>query len=219
MKEEVCIRSQALGRTRGRSVYDALRRQIVLNERPPGTVLTELALAAELSGSQAMIREALLRLEGEGLVTRSGYQGTLVTELDAEEADEILALRRRIETRAVRAVCRRVAGGDIAVLRARHTDMVAAAATDDLWALVRADTDFHLTLFSLSGLAAMRPILERCILHTHRFRAWAPWHARPMQRTADRHIPILEALAARDPAELRRQLEIHLDTIVETKPA
>jgi DNA-binding GntR family transcriptional regulator len=189
----------------------------VLNELAPGTVLTELSLAARLDSSQAMIREALLRLEGEGLVTRSGHQGTTVTDLDAEAAAEILGLRRRIETRATRAVCRRVSGGDLTKLRALLATMREAAATDDLWLMVRADTEFHLALFRISGLYAMEQILARCILHTHRFRAWAPWHRRPLTQTAERHLPILEALDARDAAALRRQVEIHLDTIVDTQ--
>lgn len=191
----------------------------MLNERAPGAVLTELALAADLSSSQAVIREALIRLEGDGLVVRSGYQGTIVTDLDAEEAAEILSLRKRMESRATRRICRRASGGDVAVLSGQLADMRRAASEDDLWALVSADTDFHLTLFGISGLFAMQPILARCILHTHRFRAWAPWHRRPMIQTADRHVSIIEALAARDAAALRQELERHLETIVETKPA
>jgi DNA-binding GntR family transcriptional regulator len=83
--------------------------------------------------------------------------------------------------------------------------------------MVSADTAFHLALFRLSGLHAMEPILARCILHTHRFRAWAPWHRRPLMQTADRHVPILQALEARDAMLLRRQMELHLDTIVERR--
>ena len=189
----------------------------MLNEWPPGSVLTELALAAQLSSSQASIREALLRLEGEGMVMRSGHQGTTVTNLDAAAAAEILGLRRRIESRAAKAIVRHRAAADIARLHALLSDMRDAADHDDLWAMVRADTDFHLALFRAAGLAAMEPILARCILHTHRFRLWAPWHRRPLQHTADRHLPILDALEAGNATTLRREIEHHLDTIVETR--
>jgi GntR family transcriptional regulator, rspAB operon transcriptional repressor len=202
---------------RGQAIVNELRRRIVLNELAPGSVLTELALAAELAGSQGAIREALLRLEGEGLVSRSGHQGTTVTDLDSAAAAEILGLRRRIEGRAASAVIRRVSGGSIVRLLELLERMRIAAHEDDLWAMVRADTEFHLALFRLSGLDAMEPILARCILHTHRFRLWAPWHRRPLIHTADRHLPILAALEKRDAAGLRRQLEEHLDTIVETR--
>ena len=213
------VRSRAGVEPRGQTIYNELRRRIVLNELGPSTVLTELALAAELASSQSSIREALLRLEGEGLVTRSGHQGTAVTDLDADAAEEILGLRRRIETRAASAVVRRLSSGDMARLLGLMEDMRQAARDDDLWAMVRADTDFHLGLFRIAGLHAMEPILARCIMHTHRFRLWAPWHRRPLTQTAERHVPILAALEARDAAALRQELERHLDTIVEAKHA
>lgn len=190
----------------------------MLNELVPGSVLTELALAADLGSSQAAIREALLRLEGEGLVVRSGHRGTVVTGLHADEAAEILGLRRRIEGRAAARVVKQVSRPDLVRLGGLLDAMRQAAIADDLWAIVQADTGFHLALFRISGLQAMEPILARCILHTARFRAWAPWHSRPLHRTAERHVPILDALAARDAPGLRRQIEEHLDTIVEQQP-
>ncbi len=180
-------------------------------------MLTELSLAAQLSSSQASIREALLRLEGEGMVTRSGHQGTTVTNLGAVEAAEILGLRRRIEGRAAKAIIRNRTTADLPRLQALLADMRAAAADDDLWAMVQADTEFHLALFRISGLHAMEPILSRCILHTHRFRLWAPWHRRPLIDTADRHLPILAAVESGDAKALRHSVEVHLDTIVDTK--
>ena len=205
--------------SRGSVVANDLRRRIVLNELRPGTVLTELALAAEYGSSQGAVREALMRIEGEGLVARSGHQGTMVTNLDEEEAGEILGLRRSMESRAAGSIARRVAAGDIADLHDILAAMRKAARGDNLWALVQADTLFHLTIFRSAGLHAMQPILSRCILHTHRFRLWAPWHQRPLGVTAERHKPILAALEARDGALLRREIEVHLDTIVEQRCA
>lgn len=191
----------------------------MLNELRPGRVLTEMALAAEYGSSQGAVREALMRIAGEGLVSRSGHQGTVVTDLDATEAAEILGLRRRIEGRGAAAVVRRLAEGDLDPLRAGITAMHDAASADDLWAMVRADTAFHLAIFRIASLQAMQPILSRCILHTHRFRLWAPWHHRKLRATADRHLPILARLDARDAAGLKRELELHLDTIVERENA
>ncbi|MCW3474082.1 GntR family transcriptional regulator [Limobrevibacterium gyesilva] len=192
-----------------------LRRRIVMNELTPGTLLTELGLAGDLACSQAAVREALLRLEGEGLVLRSGRQGTTVTDLDADTAAEILDLRRRIELRGARRGARRAGAGDILALRRIQAAMEQAAAAGDAWAVLERDMDLHLALFRLSGLHAMGPILARCILHTHRFRLWAPWHRRPLGETARRHVPILEALEAGDAAALARELAGHLDTMVD----
>lgn len=196
-----------------------MRRRIVLNELRPGTVITELGLAAEYESSQGAIREALMRIEGEGLVIRSGHQGTIITGLEQHEAEEILGLRRRMEGRAASAAVRRVVPDDIADLQGVLTDMSDAAEQDDLWAMVQADTGFHLSIFRIAGLHAMQPILARCILHTHRFRLWAPWHQRPLRATADRHRSIMTALENRDGPALKREIEAHLDTIVEPEHA
>ena len=203
------------GVSRGQSVLQTLRRRIVLNELRPGTVLTELALAAELRVSQGAVREALLRLEGEGLVTRSGHQGTAVTDLGPVEAAEMLRLRRQLEGRAAHAAASALGRGGEAALEQQFAAMQAAAAAGSQWDLIVADTEFHMTLFRAAGLTAMEPILSRCILHTHRSRLWAPWHDRPLRQTAERHAEILCAVRIRDGRGLRRALERHIDTIVD----
>jgi DNA-binding GntR family transcriptional regulator len=200
-------------------VLSELRRRIVMNELAPGAVLVELALAAGLGCSQSTVREALLRLEGEGLVLRAGRQGTSVTDLDADTAAEMLDLRRRMELRGARRAARRVTAGDLVALRAIQDRMERAAEAGDAWAVLERDMDLHLALFRASGLHAMGPILARCMLHTHRFRLWAPWHRRPLGETALRHHAILAALEAGDAAALVRELGTHLDTIVERKIA
>jgi DNA-binding GntR family transcriptional regulator len=200
---------------RARQVLAELRRRIVLNEITPGAGLTELGLAADLGCSQAAVREALLRLEGEGLVRRAGHHGTTVTDLDADTAAEMLHLRRRIELRAARRAARSATPADLAALEHIQTRMEAAAAAGDAWAVLEADMDLHLALFGITGVDAMAPILARCMLHTHRFRLWAPWHGRPLAVTAGRHRPILAALAAGDGPLLVHELGAHIDTIVD----
>ncbi len=201
---------------RSRAILPELRRQIVMNELEPGTALTELAEAARHGVSQGAVREALIRLEGEGLVARNGHRGTIVTPLDHDTALEILDLRRRIEVRGAAIAATRATPDDSAKLRALIQRMQRDAEAGDVWRLIETDTEFHLTLFRISGLLAMEPILARCILHTHRFRLWAPWHRRPLHLTASRHEPLVTALERGNPDALSRVLADHLDTIVET---
>ncbi len=208
-----------MSEARASRVLAELRRRIVMNEFAPGAVLTELGLAAELACSQSSVREALLRLEGEGLVLRAGRQGTTVTDLDLGSATEILNLRRRLELRGARRSIRRLSAGDLAGLEAIQERMERAARAGDAWAVLEADMDLHLALFRASGLFAMVPILARVMLHSYRFRLWAPWHRRPLTQTALRHRPILAALRAGDAAALNHELGAHLDTIVERNVA
>src|SRR6185437_11194226 len=173
------------------AIYTTLKRRIVLNELRPGVTLTELAVAADLGSSQGPVREALMRLQEDGLVLRSGHRGTSVTPLNPEEAEEILALRRRMD--------------------------VAAEAGDE-YGLIELDTEFHLAIFRLAELRALEQILVRCILHSHRQKLWEPRHRRPLAETAARHDALLELVKARDGEALARALGLHIDTIVEVQP-
>jgi len=200
------------------AIYTTLKRRIVLNELRPGVTLTELAVAADLGSSQGPVREALMRLQEDGLVLRSGHRGTSVTPLNPEEAEEILALRRRIEVRAAPRAVRAVDAAALARLTHLRERMDAAAEAGDEYGLIELDTEFHLAIFRLAELRALEQILVRCILHSHRQKLWEPRHRRPLAETAARHDVLLELVKARDGEALARALGLHIDTIVEVQP-
>lgn len=197
--------------------YDDVKRRIMLNELEPGEVLTELGLARGLGCSQGTIREVLFRLQEDGLVTRAGRRGTRVTRLDPDEAQEILALRRRIEMRGALKAVQAVDQEALGRLEEAELEMERAAEADDEHRLTDLDIAYHQSLFALSGLEALEQILTRCMLHAHRWRLWAPSHRRPLIETARRHRPITERLAARDGEGLAAALGHHIDTIVTAK--
>jgi DNA-binding GntR family transcriptional regulator len=161
------------------AIYATLKRKIVLNELKPGMALTELAVAADLGSSQGPVREALMRLQEDGLVLRRGHRGTAVSPLNPEEAEEILALRRRIEVRAAPRVVRAVDAAALGRLTHLRERMEAAAEAGDEYGLIELDTEFHLAIFRLAELRALEQILVRCILHSHRQKLWEPRHRRP----------------------------------------
>ena len=197
------------------AIYAAVKRRIVLNELRPGVALTELALAADLGCSQGPVREALMRLQEDGLVLRNGHRGTVVTSLNPEEAIEILALRRRIEVRAAPRAVQSVDARALERLTSLNARMLDAARAGDEYGLIVLDTTFHLEIFRHANLQALEQILVRCILHSHRQKLWEPRHRRPLVDTAARHQVLYEMLEARDGQGLADALGQHIDTIVE----
>jgi GntR family transcriptional regulator, rspAB operon transcriptional repressor len=195
--------------------YEEIKRRIILNELKPEETLTELGLARELGCSQGTIREALLRLQEDGLVHRAGHRGTSVTGLDPEEAEEILAVRRRIETRGALRAASHVTADALSQLDVLQEAMEDAARSGDEYRLLQLDTEFHLAIFRLSGLQALEQILIRCTLHSHRSKLWAPGHRRPLLATALRHRVITEKLAAGNGPALAAAVGEHIDTIVQ----
>lgn len=207
---------QSLALPRPREAAHAwIKRRIVMNEIGPGQTITELGVARELGCSQGTIREALMRLQDEGLVVRAGRRGTTVTTIDAEEADEIIALRRRIEMRGALRAVRYVVPTDIARLDLIQAEMDAAAAAGDAFALIEHDMAFHMEIFRLSGLQALEQILMRCMLHSHRFKLYAPGHQRPLTESARRHRVLVEHLESRDGPGLSEAIGHHIDTLID----
>ena len=195
-------------------VHGLLMRRIMLNELQPETVLTELGLAEELGCSQGTIREALLRLQQDGLVSRSGRRGTLVTRLTAEEAQEMLVLRRHIEMKGALKAVDQLGEKDRQQITGLRAAMDAAVRQQDEYGLIEADMDFHMSIFRLAGLDALESILARCIIHGHRSKLWAPGHRRTLVETAERHDILLALLLKGDGPHLADEIGRHIDTML-----
>lgn len=205
-----------LGRGRKRdAVYELLKRQIMLREAEPGDALSELGLARQFGCSQGVVREALLRLQEDGLVLRSGYRGTSVSTIDPEEAEEMFLLRRSIEARGVRRAVRKLEESDLAEFSALVRRMEDAARAEDAYLLSEFDRALHMGVLRRARMPALEPFLSRCLLHNHRFKMTMSRPARPLLETASRHWRIVEALVQRDIDLAVGVIQQHVDTVAD----
>lgn len=203
---------------KGSAVYETLKRLIVLGQLREGEPLLEIQLATQFGCSQGPVREALMRLQEDGLVLREGYRGTMVSTTTEAEAREMLALRVRLELQGLRRAVPRLTATDIAGLAKQVEAMEELARAGDDYGMVEADRDFHLTIFRAAGLPALEPILLRCFLHVHRA-SWAkPGRRRTLMEAARRHWPIVEALRGPDADGGAAALRDHILTVVEDMP-
>lgn len=205
--------------SRSEAVEHALRRDIVLGALPPGAVLRELDLAAQFECAQGTVREALMRLSEDGLVTRRPRRDTHVAQASSADAKELLRIRHDIECRAAIRVIEsqddRLSRDMDGLLQA----MRIAALQEDEYSLLEHDCNFHLRLFEAADMPVVEPVLLRCLLHTQRFKILnREPGARDLKGTAERHVSILEALATRDPKALKGALSHHITTIVDFGP-
>ncbi len=198
---------------KSQSVYEALRRSIILGELRPAEPLGELQVAQMFSCSQGPVREALLRLQEEGLVNRLGYRGTIVSAITSEEIVEMLLMRKLIETRGASYAVAKIDDSAIDYLSELVRSMEAAAEEGDEFELSELDRRFHMQVFQNAGLNALEPILERCLLHVHRFKISLSPGGRTLQETAAGHWPIVETLRAGEEVEVKRAITRHIDTV------
>ena len=157
-----------LPRNKCEAVYHALRRAILLSTLASGEALVEQHIARVMGCSQGTVREALLRLEQDGLVSRRGYRGTVVSTTTLEEAAQMVRIRLELETAGVRLAVPRLGAPERTALEQVVARMADAERDEDAYALSELDRLFHLSIFRAAGLTALEPILVRCALHIHR---------------------------------------------------
>jgi len=202
-----------LGR-KSNEVYQSLKKQIILAELPAGQQLVELEVAKGMNCSQSTVREALLRLQEDGLIVRQGYRGTVVSSVSIAEGQQALDIRARIESSAAQFSIRNFSEQRIAELGDLVAQMVRAAERGDEYALFDLDQVFHCAVYAQANLPALMPILERCSLCSHRYKISESSTRRTLEETALRHWSIVEAIKSGDATKLERVLLHHVSSVI-----
>lgn len=129
-------------------VADRVRDAIFGGVYPPGAPLREVELARDLDVSRGPVREALFRLEAEGLVRSAWHRGAAVTTLTAADVAELDSLRGALERLAVELVVARAGEAELEAISRAVTDMEAAP---DAHRMVACDIAFHDRLYAATG--------------------------------------------------------------------
>lgn len=203
---------------RSQTVFAALEKEIVLGLLEPETTLLELELAQRFGCSQGTVREALLRLNEEGLVNRLPHRGTRVAPCRSDDARALLAIRKEIECRYLSRVVANYQDGVGSGLAAELNAMRNAARDGDEYLLSVHDRRFHLRLFDAADLPVVTPMLARCLIHNHRYKILRWTGGRDLEETAERHRPILDALESGEEEKVREVLSHHISTVVDFGP-
>ena len=195
-------------------IYDRLRAAILSGELLPGSPIIEAEVAASLGASRTPVREALRRLETEGMLEPRGARGSVVRELKRDEVECIFEIREALETLAARRASRRMTDKDLADFERLVERM--RKHVDDKREMERLDTLFHDRILALAeGIRLKRMLGDlRADISPWRFIALATAERR--LATVREHEAILAALRTRDEAAIVATTAAH---IVNTKKA
>ena len=179
--------------------YAAIRERILDNAYPPGHQALESELAQELGISRTPVREALIRLQKEGLVEVVPRHGMRVLPVSPADMAEIYAVLSALESAAAEAVAARRPGDDeLKPLVQATRDMDRALRADDLDAWAAADERFHRTLVDLSGNRMLKATVENFWDRAHRARmVTLRMRPKPVNSTKE-HTLLVERLRAGD---------------------
>jgi DNA-binding GntR family transcriptional regulator len=206
---------RVLARNLSDEIYSILRAAILSHDIEPGTRLLEAELAAELGVSRAPVREAIRKLEHDGLLESLPRRGATVVTVPEEEIQIFYELRSDIEAKAFARAAGRVTDADLEGLREKLLAIHAAYEAADVDAVTDADREFHGAVLAISGLTLLRRIWSnldgplRLRIHQLVDAAADPDSAFIESREYS-HARLLEALAARDADEAARLVRGHI---------
>ena len=202
------------------SVYEVVKAQIMDLELAPGARINMDQLARNLEVSNTPLREALTKLESEGLVTRRSLQGYRVAPLpDEHDLEELFRLRVILETEAARCAAANAEPSLLAALSTSVEQMVQPAGAPESGeqyrryrALVSFDAFFHDAIAQASGDRLLRRTLAGLHSHVLQYRLYFRTGRAPEgHETAKEHTAIVEALEGHDPKEAASAMQEHLE--------
>lgn len=192
-------------------IYDDLRSRIVSLELPPGTTLSRGALAKHYDVSLTPIREAMQRLEQDGLIRIFPQSKTVVTKIDVAQLYEAHFLRVAVESE----VARRLASAPDPALLKKAKAILALQETlagnlDEIGLFHELDEAFHQTLFAGVGQLNLHAMLKAMAGHLARARRLDLPKQGKVRAILKGHWAILDAIEAGDPAGAQEAIRRHL---------
>ncbi len=181
-------------------VLGQIREAIKQGKLKPGERVIEATLAQEMGISRVTVREALRRLEKEGLISARPYKGAVITALTDQALEEIYELRMVLEELAIRTLVRKLTPEKIGRLEAVVEKMKRVATQCRTEDVIDADLGFHRTICELSE---NRRLLKAWLELSNQLRAFIAAEGRlypnaPPEETLPSHFPVLDAIRVRD---------------------
>jgi DNA-binding GntR family transcriptional regulator len=215
------------------TAYDYIRKRILSGEFPPGHSLMTEQLSAEIGVSRTPVREALCKLEADGLVSIRARLGASVKKMDVKEMQEMCDLRLALEGHAA-ALCAlnhsEIELRDIRYALEAMRDLTARIIVADkeqplLGELVREDVRFHIAIMT----AAKNDLMKKEILRLHLLNRvvsgpsvnGVELHGSKADSDANRravlasHEQIYDAIARHDPTAAKAAMERHIQDIID----
>lgn len=197
-------------------VYRHLRREIIEGRLGPGQRITEASVADGLAVSRTPVREAVRRLETEGLVISERNRGASVRTFTEADVADLYGARARLEGFMSELAARRAGPDDVANIKsaARHFDDVVqevdAGTVEGLRAILRANDRFHAALVSAGSADQVFRILSTAVDMPLVFAAFELYSPTEFRRSATFHHLIAEAVEAREPERAGRLMTEHV---------
>ena len=184
-------------RTLAGVAFESVRSQILRRQLAFGTKLNQASLAEQLGISLVPLREALRKLEAEGLVQIVPHRGVFVCTISRDELEDLYTIRMILEGMATRAAVARLTDDHVAKLSALVLEMEQETSREDYAKLLLINRAFHLTLYEVSGRRFLCDSIIGLWKKSERYRALYVHLPGRSRQALSEHQEILQALQGR----------------------
>ena len=191
--------------------YDVLKKAIITGEIPAGERIVETEYADRLHISRTPLREALRKLERDGLVEYVMRRGVVVFFFNAAAAAEIYTIRNSLEMLTLPYIIENATAEDIAALREKLAAMDALIARDDIEGLSPLARDFHTCLTAISGKNRILRVIEGQDEYIRRFSAMAIQQENRRSSAHEEHHKLVDLVEKKDLHALEELMRHHIE--------
>lgn len=194
-------------------VYENLRAAILSGEIPQGSRIVELQIAKSLGTSTAPVREAVNRLLQAGLVESRPHHGSSVIQMSSGQVVKLYRIRLAVECAAIQEIARQSPQPPVEELAhwvRRMTELAREPRETAFRLFVDAHLSFHKTLWAMSNNEFLERVAMQIGDQVQMALAVDNGRSEDLERIAADHIPLLEAIAARDTKAAMQLMEHHV---------
>lgn len=192
-------------------VFNTLRKAILTGQLKPGERLMEVHLANRLGVSRTPIREAIRKLELEGLVIMIPRRGAEVARITEKSLKDVLEVRRALDALSVELACDRITSEDLARLREACEKFENVAKETDASVIAKADESLHDIIVEATGNRRLQQLVNNLSEQMYRYRFVYIQEENQHDNLVAEHREIYESILKRDKTRASAAAKLHID--------
>jgi DNA-binding GntR family transcriptional regulator len=192
-------------------VFNTLRQAILTGELKPGERLMEIHLANKLGVSRTPIREAIHKLELEGLVTMIPRRGAEVAQITEKSMSDVLEVRRAMDALCAELACDRITEEETEQLNQACENFRRATQTKDVKKIAQADVELHDIIVQATGNKRLVQLVNNLSEQMYRYRFEYIKDFSQHERLVEEHRIIYESIVNKDKETASEAAKLHID--------
>lgn len=192
-------------------VFETIRNAIISGALKPGERLMEVQMAESLGVSRTPVREAIRKLELEGLVIMLPRKGAFIADLSVKDLTEVLEIRASLEGLAAGLAATRINEAEIEELEVIALKFHKAVENDNIDEIILRDIEFHDLLFKASRNERLIQLNSNLLEQVQRFREIYHKKANKSKETSKEHYDMVEAISKRDVDKAEKIARRHIE--------